>query len=213
MLKRLIIILCFIVTSNIAFTNEWDFTTELFFLESEGLFRYFSVDENKAMDANWNFNLGLPTLHLISTDLNLDLSLELGEVRITDFDYTDSSFSKIGIMYGFLFYDDIHLGPFANIGLKSINDPALEMNAGIRFHSMYSLDFIDFAPVSARMVNIEVGYSIDENRFFFNISADPVVAVAMFGFIFAAGEYEEATGEEYDPDEIQKDDPYREGFE
>lgn len=203
MLKKSITILCFIISSSLVFANEWDFTTELFSLETEG-----TLEEN----SRWGVNLGLPTLHFINNYYNLNLNLEIGEVKTNEYSYSDLSLGKLGIMYNFYGEENGFIGPFVNLGLKSVQNPSMEYNVGVKMNFFLPMEFFEPIPVTLRLVNTEIGYSIDENRFFFNISADPVIAAVVIGYMFGAGEYKDATGEEYDPDEIQKDDPFREDF-
>lgn len=204
MIKKIIIILLVVLSFNL-YSLDLNPTTELFGIGLETRFK----------SEDGIFIIGFPTQYFSLNNDRLLLSIQSAEVKVMNYEIQDLSFLKTGVMISLFEPENVYIGPFIDLELNSFNDLSFTSNVGLRLHFMYDIAFLEsINPIAVRVVSLETGYSITDNRFYLEFTADPVIAGVFLAYIFAASSYEEATGEQpdFDSEKNKSDDDLREEF-
>lgn len=204
MIKKIIIVLLVSSSFNLYSLNLNPYT-ELFGIGLETSYK----------SEDGVFIIGFPTQYFSLNNDRFLLSIQSAEIKMSNYKVKDSSFLKTGVMISLLEPEPLYLGPFIDIELNSFNEPSISSNVGVRFHFIYDVALVEsINPIAVRVVSIETGYSITDNRFYLEFTADPIVAGFFLAYTFALSSYEEATGEEpdFNSEKNKNDDDLREEF-
>lgn len=175
-MKKVSFILFFLLVSHLSALNLSS-SYELFSL---------GIDIDIKDEGELMGTLGFPSIYIRDYYLDrLSLSVQSCEATFNE-DIIDFSFGNTSLFYNFKDSKEIMVGPYLASGVESFADLNFSLKAGFRFQ-IISYDYIleQFDNVAIRLINSEVGYSIIDQRFYLNISSDPlIVGMIYYGHIF-----------------------------